>query len=145
MNKLKTSLTLKFSLQNSLQSFESLFLRCESHTDFRTQCVIMTLGVGGGISLMTFWNSEKLSNFKAHKLWWAVNELCTRILRVFRLCPAKAHIPISHIFQFRSSFCAYLWEIGRTHNSTNISKVHGSSYLYGLGKKMSLPNAFVFF
>ena len=26
-------------------------------------------------SLMTFWNSEKLSNFKIHKLPWAVNEL----------------------------------------------------------------------
>ena len=48
-------------------------------------------GGGGGLSLMTFWNSEKLSNFKAHKLAWTVNELCTRILRVPSSRPAIAH------------------------------------------------------
>ena len=55
----------------------------ESHICFRTQCVIMTLGGrgrGGGLSLMTFWNSEKLSNFKVHKLSWTVNELCTYLI-----------------------------------------------------------------
>ena len=64
--------------------------------DFRTQSVIMTLGCvcvcGGGLSLMTFWNSEKLSNFKAHELWWTINELCTGILRVPSCC-----LPIAHI------------------------------------------------
>ena len=40
----------------------------ESHSGFLTQCVIMTLGVGGGLSPMIFWNSEKLSNFKVCKL-----------------------------------------------------------------------------
>ena len=44
----------------------------ESHIDFQTQSVIMTLeirrGRGRGLSLRTFWNSEKLSNFKAHEL-----------------------------------------------------------------------------
>ena len=42
-------------------------LRGESHIVFRTQCVIMTF-VGGGLSLITFWNSEKLSNLKVHLL-----------------------------------------------------------------------------
>ena len=36
---------------------------------------------------------------------------------------------------FFSSFCTYLWEIGRTHNLKNISKVHVSSYFYGVGKE----------
>ena len=44
------------------------------------------------LSLAMFWNSEKLSNFKAHKLSWTVNELCTRILRVPSSCPPIAHI-----------------------------------------------------
>ena len=35
---------------------------------------------GGGLSLMTFCNSEKLSNFKIHKLSWTVNELCTCLI-----------------------------------------------------------------
>ena len=34
-------------------------------------------GGGEGLSLMTFWNSEKLSNFKVYKLSWTVDELCT--------------------------------------------------------------------
>ena len=46
---------------------------------------------GRWVSLMTFWNSEKLSNFKAHKLSWTVNELCIRIVRVSSLCPPIAH------------------------------------------------------
>ena len=73
----------------------NLLVRGESHIDFRTQCVIITVGgVGGrgGLSLMMFWNSEKLWNFEAHKLSWPVNELCTRILRVLSSCPAIAHI-----------------------------------------------------
>ena len=41
----------------------------------------------GGLSLMTFWNSEKLSNFKVDELPWVVNELCTRIVRVRSSCP----------------------------------------------------------
>ena len=39
----------------------------------------MMLG-GRGLSLMTFWNLEKLSNFKAHELTWTVNELCTCLI-----------------------------------------------------------------
>ena len=34
----------------------------------------------GGLSLMTFWNAERLSNFKVHKLSWTVNELCTYLI-----------------------------------------------------------------
>ena len=47
-----------------------LLIRGESHIDFCTQSVIMTLGLEGGLSLMTFWfwNSEKLSNFKTNEL-----------------------------------------------------------------------------
>ena len=40
-----------------------------------------------GLSLMVFWNSEKLSNFKVpelfmncHELSWIVNELCTCLI-----------------------------------------------------------------
>ena len=47
------------------------YLRGESHIDFRTQCVIVTRaggGGGGGELLMTFGNSEKLSNLKVHVL-----------------------------------------------------------------------------
>ena len=45
----------------------------ESHIDFRTQSVIMTLagwggGGGGGLSLMILCNSGKLSNLKAPEL-----------------------------------------------------------------------------
>ena len=47
---------------------------------------------GRWVSFMTFWNSEKLSNFKAHKLSWTVSELCTRILRVTSSCPPIANI-----------------------------------------------------
>ena len=56
-------------------------VRGESHIYFRTQCVIMMFGGGGGwLSLMTFWNSEQLPNFKVHKLPWIVNELCTYLI-----------------------------------------------------------------
>ena len=56
-------------------------IRGESQIYFRTQCVIMTFGGGcGGLSLMTFWNSEKWSNFKVYKLSWTVNELCTYLI-----------------------------------------------------------------
>ena len=46
------------------------FVRSESHINIRTQCVIMTLAGDrdGGLPLMTFWNSEKLSNLKV-QLW----------------------------------------------------------------------------
>ena len=48
-------------------------LRGESHIDFRTQCVTMTVVGGGwggvmGASLMTFRKSEKLSSLKGHVL-----------------------------------------------------------------------------
>ena len=56
-------------------------LKGESHIDFRTQSVIMT-----------FWNSEKWSNLKAHELSWTVNELCNRFLRV-----PSSYLPITHI------------------------------------------------
>ena len=35
---------------------------------------------GTGLSLMTFWNREKLSNFKVHELPWTDNELCARLI-----------------------------------------------------------------
>ena len=56
-------------------------LRGVSHINFRTQCVIMTLA-DGGLSLMTFWNSEKLWNFKVHELSWTDNEFCTCLVHV---------------------------------------------------------------
>ena len=44
-------------------------LRDKSHIDFRMQCVIMMLAIGErGTLLMTFLNSEKLSNLKVHAL-----------------------------------------------------------------------------
>ena len=56
-------------------------IRGESQIYFHTQCVIMTLGdEGGGLSLMTSWNSEELSNFKVCKLSWTVKELCTYLI-----------------------------------------------------------------
>ena len=42
----------------------------EAHIDFRAQCIIMTLA-GGGLSLMTFQNSEKLTNLKFYILQFA--------------------------------------------------------------------------
>ena len=67
---------------------EIKLLRSESLVDFCTQCVIMTLARGGGgwwknwvvmvsLLLITFWNSEKLSNFKVHEPSWTFSELCT--------------------------------------------------------------------
>ena len=44
-----------------------IFVRGESHIDFRTQCVIMTLA-GGRLLLTTFWKKEKLLNLKVHEL-----------------------------------------------------------------------------
>ena len=73
-------------------------LRGESHIDFFTQSVIMTLKApegGGRLSLMVFWDLENLSNFKAHELSWTVNLLCTRILRLPSSCPPIAHIHTS--------------------------------------------------
>ena len=60
-------------------------------------------GKSGGLSLMTFWNSEKLSNFKAHELPLTVNELCTHMLRVPNSCPVIAHI--------------YSWTLWKNHPS----------------------------
>ena len=37
-------------------------------------------GGGGALSLMTFRNSEKLSNFKVHELSWTANELRTYLV-----------------------------------------------------------------
>ena len=58
---------------NILTNFTYVMIRGESHIDFRTQCAIITLacvgvGLGRGLSIMTFGNSEKLSNFKVDKL-----------------------------------------------------------------------------
>ena len=75
------------------QNFQTF--RVESHVDFHTQSIIMTLGSGTGgrgLSLMMLWNSEKLSNFKAHELSWTVNELCTGILILSSSCPPIAQI-----------------------------------------------------
>ena len=52
---------------------------------------------------MTFSNSEKLLNFKAHELQWTVNELYTCILRVRSSCPAMAHL--------------YKWTLWKNHPS----------------------------
>ena len=52
---------------------------------------------------MTFSNSEKLLNFKAHELQWTVYELCTCILRVRSSCPAMAHL--------------YKWTLWKNHPS----------------------------
>ena len=49
-------------------------------------------GGGGGLSLMTFWNSEKLSNFKTHDYSWTINESCSGILIVATSCSPIAHI-----------------------------------------------------
>ena len=62
---------------------------------------------GRWVSLMTFWNSEKLSNFKAHKLSWTVSELSTRILRVTSSCP-----PIANIHK---------WTLWKNHTSAGFS------------------------
>ena len=45
----------------------SLFLRGESHIDFCTHCIIMTLA-GGRLLVMTFWKWEKLSNIQVLEL-----------------------------------------------------------------------------
>ena len=38
-------------------------------------------GLGSGwLSLMKFWSSEKLSNFKVRKLSWTANEFCTYLI-----------------------------------------------------------------
>ena len=66
-------------------------VRGNSHIDFCTQSVIMMLGKGE-LSLMTFCNSEKSSNFKAPELSSTANELNTRMLRVPSSCPPIAHI-----------------------------------------------------
>ena len=34
----------------------------------------------GGLSLMTFWSSERLSTFEVHQLSSTVNELCTYLI-----------------------------------------------------------------
>lgn len=55
--------------------------RGELHVAFRSQCVIMTLYGEGrvrrrwmvGTSIITFWNSERLSNFKFQNLWVAID------------------------------------------------------------------------
>ena len=51
------------------------------------------------LSLITFWNPEKLSNFKVHELSWAINDrtkkilkLWARILKVPSSCSTTAHI-----------------------------------------------------
>ena len=35
---------------------------------------------GVGVSLMTFWSSERLSTFEVHQLSSTVNELCTYLI-----------------------------------------------------------------
>ena len=45
-------------------------LRAESHINFHTQCVIMRLA-GRELSLITFWNPEKLSNLDIYVLKFA--------------------------------------------------------------------------
>ena len=91
------SFTRKTLKEKSFDNFKCMYiflnveiklLRGESLVAFCTQCVIMTLARGGGgwwrkwvvvvsLLLITFWNWEKLSNFKAHELSWALSELCT--------------------------------------------------------------------
>ena len=94
---LLVSFTRKTLKEKSFDNFECMYiflkveiklLRGESLVVFCTQYVIMTLVRGGGrwwrkwvvvisLLLITFWNSEKLSNFKVHELSWAFSELCT--------------------------------------------------------------------
>ena len=91
------SFTRKTLKEKSFDNFKCMYifpnveiklLRSESLVDFCTQCVIMTLARGGGgwwknwvvmvsLLLITFWNSEKLSNFKVHEPSWTFSELCT--------------------------------------------------------------------
>ena len=91
------SFTRKTLKEKSFDNFKCMYiflnveiklLRGESLVAFCTQCVIMTLARGGGgwwrkwvvvvsLLLITFWNWEKLSNFKAYELSWALSELCT--------------------------------------------------------------------
>ena len=49
---------------------------------YRFSYAICHNGTGGwgDISLITFWNSNKLSNFKVHELSRTVNELCTCLI-----------------------------------------------------------------
>ena len=47
----------------------------------------------------------------------------------------------TELFKFLSSFCLYLWD---THDSKNISEVHGSSYFYRLGKTVPCHILFSF-
>ena len=65
-------------------------LRGESHIDFRTQSVIMTLR-GGAITndILKF---GKIIEFQSSWIAITVNELCTRVLRTPSLCPSIAHI-----------------------------------------------------
>ena len=94
---LLVSFTRKTLKEKSFDNFKCMYiflnveiklLRGESLVVFCTQCVMMTLARGGGewwrkwvvvvsLLLITFWNSEKLSNFKVHELSWAFSELCT--------------------------------------------------------------------
>ena len=56
-------------------------LRGELRINFRTQCVNMTLAGGeGALSLVRFWSSQKLSNFKVHEWSQTVSELCTCLI-----------------------------------------------------------------
>ena len=59
------------------------------------------------LSRITVWNSEKISNFKAHELSWTLIEFCNRILRVPSPCPAIAHI--------------YRWTLWKNHTSVVFS------------------------
>ena len=53
-----------------------------------------------------------------------------------------ANFNANWVIQFLSIFCTYLWE---THSSKNISKVHGLSYLYGMGKNIVAKSFVLFF
>lgn len=54
-------------VSDNILASSSVKVRGESHSDFRMQCVIVTLKRREVLSLMTFSNSETLSNFEVHE------------------------------------------------------------------------------
>ena len=87
--------------------------RGESHIDFRTQSVIMTQGVGV-LSLMTYWNLEKLSNFKVHELpWMSMNLQCSSIFTIFFI-KTKLHLQKAVLKASLFEICYYCWLLWRS-------------------------------
>ena len=79
------------------------------------------------LSLMTFWNSKKSLNFKAH-------ELCTRMLRVPSLCSAIAHI-----------YSWTLWKKAKTKNTSENRKWKSPIIISNYNLKYSVISNFTLF